>query len=117
MQPVVTVWAKVALPGFHRWPGATGRRAYLADRHRHLFHIRAEVAAGHDDRDVEFHDLQDLIRDWWGPDTRDHGSNSCEHLARALGQYLTDEGCTVVSVEVSEDDECGAVVRFTGGPA
>lgn len=108
----VTVWAAVRVPGFHRWPGATGRRAYLAERHRHLFHIRVEVAVAHDDRDVEFHDLQDEIRGWWGYGPRECGTDSCEALARQLGEHLAATGMRVVRVDVAEDGENGAVVRF-----
>jgi hypothetical protein len=58
----VTVWTTFTAPGFHRWPGASGQRSYLADLHRHLFHITVHVGVTHTDRDVEFHDLQDLVR-------------------------------------------------------
>ncbi|GAA1961967.1 hypothetical protein [Amycolatopsis minnesotensis] len=107
----VTVWTTVTAPGFHRWPGATGARSYLADRHRHLFHITVHVAVAHDDRDVEFHDLQDLIRTWWGPVARECGSASCEDLARQLWTHLReDHQLTPVRVEVSEDAESGATL-------
>lgn len=115
--PSVTVWTRLALPGFHRWPGATGRRAYLADRHRHLFHLEVEVAVGHDDRDVEFHDLQDLVRDWWGDGPRELGAHSCEQIARDLAAHLTGQGITVTRVTVSEDAESGATLRFPNGAA
>ena len=107
----VTVWTTVSVPGFHRWPDATDARSYLADRHRHLFRITAHVAVAHDDRDVEFHDLQDLIRAWWGPVTRECGASSCEDLARQVRNHLKeDHRLDVVSVEVSEDGESGATV-------
>lgn len=112
----VTVWAGVELPGFHRWPTAPDSRDYLRSRHRHLFGITAHVAVGHDDRDVEFHDLQDLIRAWWaaapatGP-ARECGPMSCEALARELWTYLeADHGLTVSRIDVCEDGECGATL-------
>jgi hypothetical protein len=43
------------VPGFHCWQGATGDRAYLADRHRHLFHVEAKISIFQNDREVEFH--------------------------------------------------------------
>lgn len=106
-----TVWTRVSLPGFHCWPGATGKRAYLADRHRHLFRITVHVAVTHNDRYVEFHDLQDVIRDWWGRGARECGSASCEDLALDLWTVLQ-EGYQLepTQVEVSEDDESGATV-------
>jgi hypothetical protein len=111
----VTVWARVALPGFHYWPGAPPHRSYLSARHRHLFIVAVAVAVDHDDRDTEFHDLADLIREWWGPPGRDWGASSCETLARGLAATLDDAGAAVVSVEVSEDGESGAT--YTPGGA
>ncbi|WP_158884037.1 hypothetical protein [Amycolatopsis anabasis] len=106
-----TVWTRVTAPGFHRWPNATGPRSYLADRHRHLFHLTVHVPVAHDDRDVEFHDLQDLIRTWWGPGTRECGPASCEDLARELWTFLQNDcHLTPSRVEVSEDGESGAIV-------
>lgn len=104
----VTVWAETHLPGFHCWPAAPPHRAYLADRHRHMFHIRATVPVGHDDRDVEFHDLQHLIAGWWGPGERECGPASCETLARQLATHLEQAGIAVASVDVSEDGQAGA---------
>ena len=123
-----TVWATVDLPGFHHWPAATARRAYLADTHRHLFRVTAEVRVDHTDRDVEFHDLGDLIREWWrsgdpgpsaGPQeaspTRDWGSCSCEAIGETLWQTLVVCGLDPVEVAVSEDGEFGARLRRVAG--
>ncbi|GAA2746206.1 hypothetical protein [Kitasatospora cinereorecta] len=107
-----TVWAEVRLPGFHHWPAAPEHRAYLRARHRHLFHIRASVHVGHDDRDTEFHDLADHIRAWWGPGDRECGPASCEALARTLAEHLTAMGLRLDEVAVSEDGEAGAVIRL-----
>lgn len=105
---MVTVGTRIAAPGFHRWPEAHEERAYLRDRHRHLFGIEAEVRVGHDDRAVEFHDLQDMLRSWWGEGTPDLGRSSCEDLARSLARHLTERGLTVHSTTVTEDDESWA---------
>lgn len=110
MDVTATVWTKVALPGFHRWPEAHEARSYLRDRHRHLFHITAHVAVSHDERDVEFHDLQDVIRGWWGPGARELGSSSCETIAKDLWFHLVDLGMRPTAIDVSEDGEAGATV-------
>lgn len=113
----VTVWARVALPGLHRWPNAPEHRAYLRNRHRHLFHVLAAVQVRHHDRDVEFHDLGDMIRSWWRSagahpvtSVRECGEKSCEHLARELWSHLDQHKLAVARVEVSEDGECGATL-------
>lgn len=105
----VTVWARVDLPGYHHWPAAPPHRAYLAARHRHLFRVTARAAVTRDDRDTEFHDLDQAIRDWWGPSSRDWGAASCETIARDLAGWLTTRGIPVTATEVSEDGQAGAV--------
>lgn len=97
-------------PGFHRWPDAAGERAYLADRHRHVFHFEACMSVWHDDRDVEFHDALDALHTCT-PAGKDWGASSCEVIARQLLDYINDmwPGRHPV-VTVSEDGECGATV-------
>lgn len=108
------VFGTVKLVGFHRWPEASGVRGYLADRHRHEFHITPHVAVGHHNRDVEFHDLRELVAGWWtetgGPE---RGRQSCEDMALSLAEHLTERhGLTVSRVVVSEDGYDGAVLTF-----
>lgn len=113
VEPVaVLIRTRVQLPGFHHWPGATGTRAYLADRHRHLFGITATVFAEHSDRDVEFHDLSDVVRAWWGPEPREWGPSSCEDIARQLAAHLFDAGYSPSSVAVDEDGENFATLIY-----
>lgn len=111
---ITSVFATLDLPGYHRWPLAQGKREYLADRHRHLFHIRVKVIVSHNDRDVEFHDLSDTIREWWGPGSREWGDLSCESIARQLLDYLSDQGMQIVLVEIGEDKENGAAITVIG---
>lgn len=111
----VEVWATVQVPGFHRWPDAPDYRAYLRDRHRHLFHVRVAVSVSQYSREVEFHDLQDEMLRHLGALSDggvDFGIWSCETIARALGRSLRSDGLAVSQVEVSEDGENGAIVRF-----
>lgn len=109
-----SIFVTLNLPGYHRWPLASGKRSYLAHRHRHLFGIRAEVAVTHDDRDIEFHDLSDNIREWWGSVPREWEEASCESIARQLLAHLTLAGLTVISITVSEDSENGATITTQG---
>lgn len=102
-----TIWTNVHLIGWHYWPNAPEPRDYLRASHRHEFHIRPEVRVSHDDRDIEFHDLRDIITEWWVPE---QGTNSCETIARNLWDHLTGLGLTVISVTVSEDGYEGATL-------
>lgn len=95
--------------GFHCWPGATGERAYLADRHRHRFIVSVSLTVEHDDREVEFHDLLDRAAGWWpGPEL---GRQSCEDIARRYIHRLAERyPGRRYSVTVSEDGEVSATV-------
>jgi hypothetical protein len=95
--------------GFHRWPEAPAPRAYLAARHRHLFHVRVEVETTHADRDIECHDLRDFCVEAFG--RGDMGTQSCEMMAEGLAQKVTRQfGDRRVKVEVMEDGEVGGNV-------
>lgn len=122
MAPRVTVWARTSFVGFHAWPQAskfTTNRGYLEAQHRHRFGVRADLLVGHDDRDVEFHDLLEQVNRWvdrW-PNRpgggKDLGARSCEHLAIDLGEHLDRVWPGLVAeVTVTEDDECGGTVRW-----
>lgn len=97
------------VPGFHCWQGATGDRAYLAARHRHLFHVEAKLEVFHQDREVEFHDLLDFCRaSFPGGEL---GGVSCEQMAiNLLGAIAQKYPNRWAQVGVFEDGEVGAEV-------
>jgi hypothetical protein len=110
--PSAQIWVRELLPVFHVWPGAAEKLAYLANRHRHLFDVRAFVRVGHVDREIEFFALADQVRDWWGPGERECGGASCEAIAVELGNHLIDNGLAVTSVQIAIDGEGGAIVDW-----
>jgi hypothetical protein len=100
----------VKLPGFHQWPDAFGVRSYLGARHRHTFHITVTMPTPVDDqRQVEFHDLMDDVRDLWGDGER--GGSSCETMAYDLASELARRHERPITVTVSEDGEAAATVK------
>lgn len=103
----LSVGATISLPGWHVWRDAPPPRNYLALPHRHLFAITAEVAIAADHQ-VEFHDLQDDMRAWWGDPHAQRDRGSCEDIAISLASYLTGVGLKPISVVVSEDGEAFA---------
>lgn len=114
-----TITARAVVPGLHHWPDAPESRAYLARPHRHEFCFSACVRVGHNERDVEFHDLGDLIegsaRERGGVFHHDallvdFGAASCETLAHHVYKRLAERGLSVVWVEVSEDGQFSARV-------
>lgn len=110
------VYSKITFEGVHCWLRAPDEVAYLRQRHRHIFHVKAVVKVNHDDRDVEFIMLGHRIKEWIkrqypkysgapADETVDLEYTSCEQLAKTLL-----EAFGLFSCEVSEDDENGAVV-------
>lgn len=101
------VFSTIRFEGFHRWPNAPDEVAFLRDRHRHIFHVRAEVEVHHDDRDVEFILLgrRVLAEVKSITEAEDVSCWSCERWAREFLDRLN-----LVKCEVSEDGENGAVI-------
>lgn len=108
------VWVTHSFVGFHRWPDAPAHRAYLAQVHRHVFHVRVEVEVRHNDREVEFHDLLDAVKEWCAGEQL--GPASCEGIAEWLGEKVRQawnaDPPRAVTVSVSEDGENGAQLSW-----
>lgn len=102
------IFVRFTFPGFHRWEGAPEHRSYLASRHRHLFGVEVQCFVDNDDREIEFHDLLDESKAFFNEPER--GNQSCEMMARALGEFLASRHKRSFAVTVTEDDECGAKV-------
>lgn len=108
---ISTIGVQTTVEGWHHWPDAPQHRAYLGQRHRHLFHVEANVDVLHDDREVEFHDLLDFVRaNIGGPE---FGPMSCEMIASRLLKAIESRypGRNAV-VTVGEDGEVWATVRL-----
>ncbi len=107
------IWITFALHGIHRYPDAPEEVAYLRDPHRHLFKFKVTISVFHDDREVEFHMLQNWCKGLYGSGVLSMDYKSCEMLARELLLKLFEKYGPARSyeVEVSEDGECGAVVK------
>jgi hypothetical protein len=106
------VWATLELPGYHQHSDTPAHRRYLQARHRHLFRIRVELSTDPGANHVDPHDLQGMIRAWWGPHTRECGTAACAYVAAEIGNFLTDQDLSVATVDVAEDGECGATIRY-----
>lgn len=113
------VYCKVNFEAIHSWPGVVNipgleEVSYLQYPHRHIFVIRAYSRVTHSDRDVEFIWLQHQIEKFlnekfgtWNGVAAAIGSTSCE----MLGELIIAEFPQVYKVDVSEDDENGAVME------
>jgi len=116
MKTKTTVIVKLAVDGCHNFPKAAElfpEVAFLADRHRHMFHFTVACEVTHSDRDKEFIMLKrDIIEHinkyYYNAQTRtcEFGSRSCEMLAEEVLNRFNAEW-----VEVWEDMENGARVE------
>ena len=119
------IWVTWQKEGIHKYPAAatdpalaTGDEydvSFLASPHRHMFHFRVWIDVFHNDRDVEF--IQ--FKRWCESLYSGHGAvlsldyKSCEMMADDLYiQIASRYPGRVVHIEVSEDGENGALIRY-----
>lgn len=109
----MNVIIKLEVEGIHYWKEAPKEVGFLRHPHRHIFHITAEKAVGHNDRDIEIimfkRNVLFFLKSKHFNDTinlHDFGKMSCEDIADKVGNYFS---CT--SVTVLEDNENGAIWR------
>jgi len=111
-EPITLVYCRGSVEGFHRWPEAPEEVSHLRTRHRHMFGFRVEIRVGHDDRDVEFIIAKRAVLSYLGQHPV-KGTESCEMIAKRIqGHLVTVRGWNVAMVEVDEDGENGAIVRW-----
>lgn len=112
---MTTVWVKLDFEALHYWPEAKHPVEYLKNAHRHVFKVKAEVHVKHLNRDVEFIELKNKLKEFcestW---TMRCTADSCEIMCGTIVGYLQDHlNCRVHSVTVSEDGENGST-WYTG---
>jgi len=110
------VIVRLQVDGLHSFPAARElypEVGFLADEHRHMFHIEAACAVTHTDRDKEFIMLKRNVVDYfrqmyYKPEKRTHdfGSMSCEAIAMDIQNQFDCEW-----VEVWEDNENGGRIE------
>jgi hypothetical protein len=112
--------------GIHKYPAAatdpklaTGDQydvSFLASPHRHIFHFRVWIEVTHSDRSIEFIQfkrwLEQLYSGSQGVLSLNH--KSCEMIAEDLYlQIAAKYPHKEVWIEVSEDGENGALLKFS----
>jgi hypothetical protein len=108
-----TVQSAVHIEALHSWPDAPENRKYLRYLHRHDFTIVAIAPVEYLDREIEFHDLEDSLRDICSsilqPDKSgmmSFGRMSCEMIADKILHKMP----SLFGVEVWEDRDHGAKI-------
>lgn len=106
--------------GYHKYTNAPDNVGFLRDVHRHVFNVRTTVEVHHNERDIEFFQLQNHIEEYvrmqyktqLGTYLEGIYIQSCEGLAEDILEHLhrVYPG-RHVRVEVWEDNENGAIVE------
>ena len=117
------IWVTFQKEGIHCYPAAatdpalkTGDEydvSFLGTPHRHIFHFRVLIDVVHNDRDIEFIQFKRWLENLYRQGTIQLDYKSCEMMADDL--YLEIAARypgRSVWVEVSEDGENGALIKY-----
>jgi transglutaminase-like putative cysteine protease len=114
------IWVTWQREGIHKYPAALtdpnlADVEFLGYPHRHIFHFRVWIDVFHNDRDLEFIQFKRWCELLYNSDNSvlslDH--KSCEMMADDLYIQIAQRyPGRVVHIEVSEDGENGALIRY-----
>lgn len=118
-----TIFVKFQKEGIHCYPAAatdpalaTGDEydvSFLASPHRHIFHFHVSIQVFHDDRDIEFIQFKRWLENLYATGTLELNHKSCEMISDDLyDQIATRYPDRSIVINVSEDDENGAVIVY-----
>lgn len=113
------IYIQTQFTGYHRWNDAPECVAFLRNTHRHIFHVKVTVPVKHNDRAIEFfmmkHFVDTIINGLINNNPPDGNMGSCEMMAEkiasAVHKHYNLEWNDIVTVEVNEDNENGAIIR------
>jgi hypothetical protein len=114
------IWVTWQREGIHMYPAAAtdpnlADVSFLASPHRHIFHFRVWIDVFHNDRDVEFIQFKRWCESLYSSDNSvlSLDYKSCEMMADDLyTQIASRYPGRVIHIEVSEDGENGAMIRY-----
>ena len=123
IRPNKMIWVTFQKEGIHCYPAAatdpklaTGDEydvSFLGTPHRHIFHFRVWLGVQHNDRDVEFIQFKRWLENLYSGGTLELNYKSCEMICDDLYlQIATKYPGRGVWIEVSEDGENGALVKY-----
>ena len=109
--------------GIHCYPAAatdpvlkTGDEydvSFLGTPHRHIFHFRVWISVVHNDRDIEFIQFKRWLENLYKEGTIQLNYKSCEMMSDDLYlQIAARYPGRSVWIEVSEDGENGALIKY-----
>ena len=130
VRPNKMIWVTFQKAGFHAYPAAatdptlaTGDEydvAFLANKHRHIFHFRVWISVTHADRDIEFIQFKRWLENLYSG-TGPYNNNTVLNLDHKSCEMISDELYDMISqkypdrevwIEVSEDGENGSFIKY-----
>ena len=123
VRPNKMIWVTFRKEGIHKYPAAlespelkTGDEydvSFLGYPHRHIFHFRVWIAVEHSDRAIEFIQFKRWLENLYNQGTLQLDYKSCEMMAEDLYEQIAAKyPGREVWIEVSEDGENGALIKF-----
>jgi hypothetical protein len=117
------IWVTFQKEGIHFYPAAatdpalkTGDEydvSFLGTPHRHIFHFRVWIDVVHNDRDIEFIQFKRWLQKLYESGTVQLDYKSCEMMSDDLYlQIAARYPERSVWIEVSEDGENGALIKY-----
>ena len=123
IRPNKMIWVTFRKEGIHKYPAAlddpklkTGDEydvSFLGYPHRHIFHFRVWISVEHSDRAIEFIQFKRWLENLYNQGTLQLDYKSCEMMAENLYEQIAAKyPSREVWIEVSEDGENGALIKF-----
>ena len=123
IRPNKMIWVTFQKEGIHAYPAAatdptlaTGDEydvSFLSTPHRHIFHFKVWIGVEHSDRAIEFIQFKRWLENLYSQGTLQLDYKSCEMIAEDLyEQIAAKHPGREVWIEVSEDGENGALIKF-----
>ena len=123
IRPNKMIWVTFNKEGMHKYPAAltdpalaTGDEydvSFLGYPHRHIFHFKVWISVEHSDRAIEFIQFKRWLENLYSQGTLQLDYKSCEMMAEDLyEQIAAKHPGREVWIEVSEDGENGALIKF-----
>ena len=123
IRPNKMIWVTFRKEGVHCYPAAatdpnlaTGDEydvAFLANKHRHIFHFRVWIGVTHNDRDIEFIQFKRWLENLYKDNILDLNFMSCEMMSDELYSEISKKyPDREVWIEVSEDGENGSFIKY-----
>ena len=123
IRPNKMIWVTFRKEGVHCYPAAatdpnlaTGDEydvAFLANKHRHIFHFRVWISVTHNDRDIEFIQFKRWLENLYKDNILNLNFMSCEMMSDELYSEISEKYPNrEVWIEVSEDGENGSLIKY-----